>query len=263
MLLIDGTRVGDETCLIARSPKFIESHCFAPYESSTYWDTLLRTIPPPSVVVCDGQKGMLLSIAHCWPLTRTQRCLVHVGRNLRTKLTMHPQSDAGVDLKEHFDCIWDVATEFQAQRWSEVFFEMTEYHNIFLGEKSYSSPIDDQAHRGDDTLKPEPTLSFRPRKRSWWYTHKNVRGAYKQITKLLKDDQLFVFLDSRLLSDIQARDNTAVIPRTTNHLEGGTNSPLKGLLYLHRGMPKKHQKRLAEWYLYGKSEYQKPPRFCL
>lgn len=239
VLLMDGTRIGHQVCLIVRSPEYVTSWCFVPWEASWSWDKLLETIPAPSVIVCDGQKGMLLSIARNWPRTRIQRCLFHIWQNIRSKLSLNPQTDAGIDLLTHYRQIWDIKTYSLACQWEEVFYEMYAYHQTFLSERSY---------------KQNPKHS----KRSWWYTHRDTRSAYRQIDKLLKQKQLFTHLEPGLLKIT----NTS-IPRTTNHMEGGTNSTLKGQLYIHRGMLSNHQQRLAEWYLYGKTEQQKPPRFCL
>lgn len=239
VLLMDGTRIGKQVCLIVRSPQYVTAWSFAPWEASWSWDKLLLTIPPPAVIVCDGQKGMLLSIARCWPMTRIQRCLFHVWQNLRKNLTLNPQTEAGIDLLAHYRQIWSMNTEVDGKAWEAVFYEMHEYHKDFLSERTYSHT---------------KLLG----KRSWWYTHRNTRAAFRQIDKLLKDNQLFTHLDPELQKTV-----VQPIPRTTNHMEGGTNSTLKGLLYSHRGMPSTHQQKLTEWYLYDKTEGQKPPRFCL
>lgn len=239
VLLMDGTRVGRQVCLIIRSPKYVTGWSFAPWEASWSWDKLLITIPAPSVIVCDGQKGMLLSIARCWPTTRVQRCLFHIWQNIRSKLTLNPQTEAGVDLLAHYRQIWDMTTHYLACQWEEVFYEIYSYHQKFLDERTYAQ------------------VSIAGR-RSWWYTHRDTRAAYRQLDKLLKSKQLFTHLEPELLVAI-----SKPIPRTTNHMEGGTNSTLKGQLYIHRGMPSNHQQRLTEWYLYSKTEDRKPPRKCL
>jgi hypothetical protein len=247
VLLMDGTRVGRQVCLIVRSPQYVVSWSFAPWEASWSWDKVLLTIPPPTVIVCDGQKGMLLSIARCWPQTLIQRCLFHVWQNLRTKLTLNPQTEAGINLLTHYLQIWDMTTESDGNAWEETFYEMYAFHKSFLDERTYSQ-------------------TKLPGKRGWWYTHRNTRAAFKQIAKLLKAKQLFTHLDRRPLEMININTNSIIktkIPRTTNYMEGGTNSTLKGQLYLHRGMPSAHQQRLTEWYLYAKTEGRKPPRFCL
>ena len=239
VLLMDGTRIGRQVCLIVRSPLYVVHWGFAPWESSTSWDRQLSTIPPPTVIVCDGQKGMLLSIARCWPQTRIQRCLFHVWQNMRGKLTLNPQTEAGIDLLAHYYQIWQMTTAKLGSRWETVFYEIYHYHEVFLAERTYRhTPVSG--------------------KRNWWYTHRNTRAAFRQIDTLLKTKQLFTHLEEDLLET-----TGEPIPRTTNHMEGGTNSTLKGQLYIHRGMPSLHQQRLTEWYLYAKTEDPKPPRFCL
>jgi len=238
VLLMDGTRVGEQVCLIVRSVAYVVSWSFAPWEASCSWDALLRTIPAPAVIVCDGQKGMLLSIARSWPLTRVQRCLLHVWMNIRSKLSLNPQTEAGVDLLAHYRQIWGIKTHASSLQWEEVFYQIYELHNSFIDERTYSSNL---------------LTSFgNPR---WWYTHRKTRSAYRQVDKLLGQKQLFTYLEPELL-----KQTKTPIPRTTNHMEGGTNSTLKGQLYIHRGMPSEHQQRLTDWCLYGKTEGQKPPR---
>src|ERR1700683_791366 len=61
VLLLDGIRVGSLVCLVARTPGHVIAWTWVPYESGGYWDELLGRLPPPVVVVCDGQKGILLS----------------------------------------------------------------------------------------------------------------------------------------------------------------------------------------------------------
>ena len=94
-----------------------------------------------------------------------------------------------------------------------------------------------------------------PSQRKWWYTHRGLRSAYRQLDKLLKDNQLFTYLEPDL--------TTELIPRTTNYVEGGINSQLRTKLKLHRGLNQTHQQRLVEWYLYTRTKDQKPPRNCL
>ncbi|HEY1645856.1 MAG TPA: hypothetical protein VGF75_05810 [Candidatus Saccharimonadales bacterium] len=92
----------------------------------------------------------------------------------------------------------------------------------------------------------------KPGKRKWRYAHERVRSAYRQLAKLLRDDQLFTYLEEATV--------TTVIPRTTNYVEGGINSQLRTKLKLHRGMNEEHQRRLVEWYLYSRTEEPKPTR---
>jgi hypothetical protein len=236
VLLIDGTIVGGIVCLISRTPSCVIDWRWATYEASATWDTLLCTIPEPLVVVCDGQKGMILSIGRYWPHTRIQRCLFHVWLNMKAKLTLHPQTEAGQELLKHYRTIWQVETPEAAQDWAIHFEALYTEHGEFLRQRTVNQ-------------------YSKPGQRKWWYTHRDVRSAYRQLDKLLADEQLFVYTETAL--KVQT---TQPIPRTTNYVEGGTNAPLKELLRSHRGMPLTHQQRLTEWYLYDKTEHKKPPR---
>jgi hypothetical protein len=237
ILLLDGIRVGSLVCLIVRTPAYVVAWHWAPYEASTTWDKLLLQLPVPFVVVCDGQKGILLAIARCWPQAAIQRCHFHVWQNVRTKLTLNPQTEAGKQL------LWlmkgllkGLATREQTNLWIGYLEVWEQTHGSFLRERTY-------------------TENPRPGKRKWRYTHERLRSAYRQLAKLLRQDQLFTYLDDKLLLQTQQP-----IPRTTNYVEGGINSQLRTKLKLHRGMSEEHQRRLVEWYLYSRTEDPKPTR---
>ncbi len=239
MLLIDGTRVGGQVCLVAASVSYALDWLWAPWESSITWTPLLSRTPEPHVVVCDGQKGIELAVKRAWPDTRAQRCLFHVWMNIRKKLTLNPQSQAGRDLLDHYRTIWSVDAEKKANEWCATFKQLHTAHESFIKER---------------TQHPSP----KPEQRKWWYTHRSVPSTYRQIDKLIMEHKLFAYTEPSLISKAGQH-----IPRTTNFVEGGINSQLKELIRLHRGMPPNHQHRLADWYLYDKTEHGKPPRNCL
>ena len=95
IILLDGIGISSLVCLIARTPQAVTDWHWAGWESSNTWEKLLERQPAPVVVVCDGQKGILLAIARCWPKARIQRCIFHIWQNIRVKLTLHPQTEAG------------------------------------------------------------------------------------------------------------------------------------------------------------------------
>jgi hypothetical protein len=236
VILLDGIKIGSLVCLIARTPETVLTWRWVGWESSVTWASLLECIPAPTVVVCDGQKGILLAIARCWIQTRIQRCLFHVWQNIRAKLTLHPQTQAGQDLLQLTRDLWVVKTVADACKWQGQLVAWEETYGTFIQERTYfEQPI---SHR-----------------RRWWYTHRGLRSAYRQHKQLVQTDQLFVYLDRSLTANL--------IPRTTNYVEGGLNSPLRTLLKLHRGLSQRHQQRLVEWYLYSRMVGQKPTRNCL
>lgn len=232
VILLDGIGVGSLVCLVARTPNYVIGWVWVGWESSITWSKLLEQFPPPAVVVCDGQKGILLAIARCWPKTRIQRCVFHVWQNIRVKLTLHPLTEAGRELLQLTRDLWKVQNLDQAAGWQQQLETWHERHGDFI-----------RARTNKDTSEPG--------KRRWWYTHGRLRSAYYQLAKLLRDDQLFTHL--KTLTDVP-------IPRTTNYVEGGINSQLRTKLKLHRGMSEGHQRRLVEWYLYSRTEEPKPPR---
>lgn len=236
VLLLDGIRVGSLVCLIVRTPPYIVAWHWATYESSTSWDLLLRNIPQPAFVVCDGQKGVLLSIARCWPAAKVQRCHFHVWQNVRNKLTLNPQTDAGQALLSLTKTLLKgLSTWEEAEEWKSHFVAWEKEFGDFIRERTYQSVL-------------------LPRKRQWRYTHERLRSAFRQLVKLLKQEQLFTYLEGQI--------TPPCIPRTTNYIEGGINSQLRTKLKIHRGMKEAHQCRLVDWYLYSRTENPKPPRYC-
>lgn len=239
ILLLDGIRVGGLVCLIARTPQYVVAWAWVAYEAGTTWDTLLRQLPPPAVAVCDGQKGILVSIQRNWAGTRIQRCHFHVWQNVRSKLTLFPQTEAAQQLLLLTKILLKgLHTADDAKRWIGKLGTWEELYGDFIRER---------------TVNPDP----RPGQRKWRYTHERLRSAYRQLTKLAKDQQLFTYLDEQTLQQTKQP-----IPRTTNYVEGGINSQLRTKLKLHRGMSEEHQGRLVEWYLYSRTECPKPTRNC-
>lgn len=237
ILLLDGLRVGSQVCLVARTPQYVIAWVWVPYEAGTTWDVLLCRLPPPVVAICDGQKGILLSISRNWPHAAIQRCHFHIWQNVRVKLTLFPQTEAGRHLLLLAKILLKgLHTTEAAEHWIAKLNTWEHMHGEFIRER---------------TINPNP----KPGQRKWRYTHERLRSAYRQLVRLVKDDQLFTYLNDDLLG--QANQP---IPRTTNHVEGGINSQLRTKLKLHRGMSEGHQCRLVEWYLYTRTEDPKPPR---
>ncbi len=231
-VIVDGIRVSDQVCLIARTTAYVIAWAWVPYESSRHWEELFNLLPPPMYVVCDGQKGLLKALNHCWPQTIVQRCRFHVWLNVKTKLTLHPQSTASQELLQLSRQLLHVRTRRQARYWKRQLRRWYRKHRGFIQERS-------------------PKHDPSPGGRSWRYTHQRLRSAYRQLNKQTDD-----------LLRASYRPHPA-LPSTTNHIEGGINSQLRALLKLHRGMKHPHQKVLVNWYLYSRTENPKPPRKCL
>ena len=178
ILLLDGIRIGSLVCLVARTPQYVVSWTWVSYESSGYWDMLISQLAIPAVVVCDGQKGILLSIARNWPGAAVQRCHFHVWQNIRSKLTLKPQTEAGVHLLLLTKVLLKgLRTPEEAQQWINKLETWEDLHGDFIRERTI-------------------TIDPKPGQRKWRYTHERVRSAYRQLNKLVKDEQLFTYPQS-------------------------------------------------------------------
>lgn len=231
-IIVDGIKVGGKVCLIARTTRYVIAWVWVPFESSDYWVELFRMLPVSAYVVCDGQKGLLKALAICWPHTIIQRCRFHAWLNVKAKLTLNPESQAGQDLLKLARDLLHVQTRIQARRWKRKLKKWYRKYGNYVNQK---------------TIKNNP----KPRERRWRYTHEKLRSAYRQLAKITDD-----------LLRSSYRPNPK-LPGTTNHVEGGVNSQIRSLLKLHRGMPSAHQVQLVDWYLYSRTEDKKAPRFCL
>jgi transposase-like protein len=211
--------------LIGRTPQHVVWWIFAERESYDSWDIFCSHVPAPSAVVCDGQRGLFAAIRGYWPKVPFQRCLIHVLRQALAKLTLHPKTPAGQDLRKLVRQLPTIRTRRQKRRWIRRWKHWRRKYHRFLTERSY----------GD----------IQNKRRSWWYTHKKLRAVRSLIQNSLP--YLFTFIGH------------PEIPKTSNHVEGGINSRLKELLHRHRGLNLIQKQALVSWFLALKQP-QKPPR---
>jgi len=156
-IIVDGIRAGGQVCLIARTAKFVIAWAWVPYESSSYWCELLRLLPSPKYIICDGQKGLLKAISLCWPTATIQRCRFHAWLNIKAKLTLHPESRAGQELLQLARDLQQIHTRRQARRWKQRLKNWYRKHQNYVNQR---------------TLKLDP----KPGKRHWHYTHYRTRS---------------------------------------------------------------------------------------
>ncbi|MCX6712796.1 MAG: transposase [Candidatus Vogelbacteria bacterium] len=215
IIIVDGIRIGpDESILIAIDGDGLPIawiRCIR--ETSFSWSQLFaevkkQGVTQPVCIVSDAQKGLLLALKWSFGLIPHQRCMTHVVRLAHAWLTRHPQTTAGIELRLLVSSLYDIKTKDEAILFKEKFSQWLTEHADFLKEKSLS-----------------------PDMKRWWYTHKKLRWVKTLIARSLPD--LFTFLD------------LPKVPRTTNGLEGGINSPIKALIRHHRGMSTSHKRTLA------------------
>lgn len=229
VLVLDGTSVVPRKCmlLIAGDNDRHEPVSWMPalrecYESwSVFLIRLIRAGIEPSVVVCDGQRGLLKAIHEVWSRANIQRCLVHIIRQASVWLTQKPKTKAGRKLLVLVQQLSTIRTKRQKRRWIRAFKNWYRKHDRFLKERTYA-------------------LSGR-----WWYTHRKLRGTRSLLRNAIPD--LF-----RFVTDTS-------IPRTSNHVEGGLNARIKELFRCHRGFNPAKKLALASWYL-ALRQGQRPTR---
>ena len=226
--ILDGVYLSgrENAALICRTMTAQISWMFAQRETLASWMAFLKNLPAPDAAVVDGQKGLLAAILCLWPKTKVQRCLAHIERLARIKLTRRPKTSAGKELLVLVRQLWGVRTKRQRRRWVRAYLRWERRHDTFLKERSYGEPKTG-------------------RKRTWWYTHRNIRSVRSLIRNAMP--HLFTFVRYPL------------VPRTTNHIEGGVNSRLKELVHRHRGLTQKRKQVLVAEHLAQKRR-KKPTR---
>ena len=217
VLICDGIYIHKRECcvLIAKLKSSIIAWNFVNYESNITWGSFFKTLKQPKAIVCDGQKGMILAIKTLWPTTSIQRCLAHFMRSEQLYLTKKPKTQSGKELLELIKKLPKVWTRRQKRRWIHSYWKLFKIYSAFLKERSYFTNVNGTTH--------------------WWYTHRQLRAAYYFIKHCL----------SNMFTYIGHYD----IPRTSNHVEGGTNARLKELIHRHRGLSVERKKILVSYFL--------------
>jgi len=223
VLLIDAKGLHPGVVAIVRNKIEPLNRLYGETENSELWRQVLAPYKDALAIVSDGQKGIEKAVHDLYgDQIIQQRCLVHIERNITQKITRHPEAKAGQDLRWLIDHLFEINNELDKINFETIFYNLYGEHQAFLN------------HR---------TINQNPRvKRKWWYTHGDVRSAYRQIHQLLENGQLFAYIDHPELK----------IPRTTNLLEGGINARIDELLRIHRGLKPAQKQAIVEAYLFSR-----------
>jgi hypothetical protein len=167
----------------------------------------------PVGAVSDWKGSIVTTVASHFGNIPHQRCLAHVDRAAKRLLPLHSPLDATQALRRVASLLMLVEQPNDPHVWQTQLARWETLYGHMLKEKTIT-----------------PTAETR----HWWYTHGNLRRAWRLLTH---DQQpLFVFLTNRL------------IPKTNNALEG-VNSNLKQKLGNHRGMSVTRQASFLSWYM--------------
>jgi len=167
----------------------------------------------PVGVVSDWKGAIVAGVVSHFGDIPHQRCLAHVDRETKKLLPLNSPYEATQALRRIAAMLMLVETKTDPDVWKTALNRWENKYGYMLKEKTYAPA----------------GLT-----RSWWYTHGNVRRAWRLLTR--NQSPFFVFLINPL------------IPKTNNALEG-VNSNLKQKLGNHRGMFASRQAVFLSWYL--------------
>lgn len=160
--------------------------------------------------VIDGRRGMT-TVFKDIPV---QICQFHQMKNVTKYLTRRPETLAGQELRS----IMLTLPKSDEKEFTKFLLNWEKQWKDFITEKTYITGT-----------------------KYWYYTHKNVRGAYKSLERNLP--YLFTYLKYPHLK----------MPNTTNSIDGSF-SHLKSKLTIHRGLRKDRRYKVIEEILGGEEK---------
>jgi len=167
----------------------------------------------PAGAVSDWKGAIVASIASHFGLIPHQRCLAHIIRQAKRLLPKYSPFEATQRLRGITKELFLIETTHDPSVWKTSLLRWEKQYGFMLKEKTIGSQFI---------------------KKKWWYTHGNLRRAWRLLTH--DQDPLFVFLTNPL------------VPKTNNSLEG-VNSNLKQKLGDHRGMSTARKASFLSWYM--------------
>jgi len=183
-----------------------------PRETYFAWCDFIKTLSRPQFVVSDAQKGLTRAVRETFQGIKHQRCLIHIIRRSNAWLTKNPQTKVGLELRNIVRLLSQIEKIEHKETWIKMFNEWNYKYQDFLNEKKQSP--------------------YSTRKR---FVHRKIRGIRSMIINSFP--YLFSFLENSL------------IPKTSNCVEGGINSPIKDLIRKHRGLTEEKKIVLVANYL--------------
>ncbi len=235
IVIIDGY-VLEEGCvlLLVKTVEKVIFWTFVERETYLNWHACLSQLRGhPAAVVCDGQKGMQRAIKELFPRVLVQRCHFHVQQRNRQLLTMNPETLPGIAFNNLVKELPKIKNHAEYRAWLLQYQSWMNRHKNYLSQKTFVPFDTEYIYK-----------NFTKGKRNYSFTHQRLRAAVYQIKTALPN--LFHYL------------NNSIIPKTTNHIEGGINSQLKLLLRLHRGLPLQKRKHLVAYFLSQKQSNISP-----
>lgn len=170
-------------------------------------------------ITSDKNTSLVSAVKNFFPGIPHQFCLVHLQRKCQSLLTQNPQTKAGRELLELVLFLNKITNRYQKDIWLKWLDRLTRRHESLIRERTYG-------------------LDEKTKKRTWWYTHKNLRRTFRALQA--SRDNLFLYLGH------------SGLPKDNNGLEAEF-SHLKGKLNIHRGLTRERRANFVKWYFYLKS----------
>lgn len=220
IVYVDGIYLGRKACILICSD---DTHVLGWYlcrnEHAKAWESLMRRIAAPKVVVSDGGSGFLKALKNTWPKTKHQRCIFHAFSQVKRYTTRAPKTLAGKELYALARNLLKIRTKEEAIVWIQEITQWRIQYKDFLKEMTQ-----------------EPNGTLRP-------THERLIKAEKSLVKLINNSTLFTYLDASLDLDIPC-------PSTNNRIEGAVNASLRDMLRNHKGMSIERRIKAVFWWCY-------------
>jgi hypothetical protein len=221
VLYLDGIYLGRKACvLICCDDEHVLGWYLCRYEHSGAWSALMSRIAEPKMVVSDGGSGFAKALKNTWPHAKHQRCLFHIFCQIKRYTTSRPKTLAGMELYVLARDLLHLDTKEEAEKWCDRFIGWMNKYNRFLSQMTY----DEYGNR-------------RP-------THERLIKAQRSLVKLMREGNMFTYLDDELRAEISD------IPTTNNLIEGGVNSQLRAMLRDHRGLSVERRIKAVFWWCY-------------
>ena len=165
----------------------------------------------PIAVVSDWKGAIVNAVTAGFGEIPHQRCLTHVDRTAKALLPQRSPFEATLELRGIGEQLIKINSWVEVDTWMKRLDDWYNRYGFMLKER---------------TRNPET-------KRGWWYTHGDLRRAWRLLTDYQKP--FFEHLDCPIL------------PRSNNSLEG-TFSQAVNKLINHRGMVIDQQVSFLNWY---------------
>ena len=157
----------------------------------------LKNFNEPKYVVCDGKNGLIKAIKSVWFNIKIQRCLFHVWMNVRQKLALNSETQAGQELL----CL------------------SRELLKINLLNMQIIDNLNSKFER-INIMNLLVKKSVNPETGKIWFTQARLRSVAFNLGKLIPNKTLFNFLDN---CEVKSMNNV---------LDGVINPPYKTLVKL-------------------------------